>query len=218
MGQKRRRCSYCGTIIDITKANCALFDSPEQALVAVKEFNAARGGDEFQKAVERSRERYRSLLPDEPVDVEKIRTDEAQPILLGKQARLMTILNEEAMERPCALDRLEELCSANDLSWEWVEKTVQVLSDSGALIFPRPWEVQLVQAVDDAAPGQRVTKDVTSEIISFLRARKRKVRVDEIVEHFRKIGVQEESVESSLERLMRSGDIYQPSVGYVGLV
>ncbi len=218
INQKRRRCSYCGTIIDITRANRALFDGPEQALVAVKEFNAARGGDEFQKAVERSRERYKSLLPETLVDADKIATDDEQSPLLGKQARLMTILQEEAREKSCTLDHLEDLCAARGLDWEWVEKTIQKLSNNGALIFPRPWEIQLVQIEDDTSSKEMLRRDIASDIISFLRAQRGQARVDEIMEYFKERGISEASVESSLERLMRNGDIFQPKVGHVSLV
>jgi hypothetical protein len=218
VGQKRRRCSYCGTIIDITKANVALFDGPDQALVAVKEFNAARGGDEFQKVVERSRNRYRSLLPKEPVDADRIVINDEQLPLPGKQARLMSILQEEAREKPCTLDKLEEICTTQRLDWSWVEKAIQGLSNSGALIFPRPWEIQLMQTVEETFPEESVRRDVASEIIAFLKTHKRKARVDEIIDYFKERGISEESVDSSLERLMRSGDIFQPKVGYVSLV
>jgi hypothetical protein len=218
VGQKRRRCSYCGTIIDITRANIALFDGPEQALIAVKEFNAARGGDEFQKAVERSRDRYRSLLPEELVDADRIATDDEHLPPLGKQARLMSILQEEARERSCTLDRLEELCAAQGLDWEWVERTVQSLSNNGILIFPRPWEIQLVQINEDTSSEKMVRRDVASEIVSFIRAQKGEARVDEIMKYFMERGISEKSVESSLERLMRDGDIFQPKVGHVSLV
>ncbi|MHA1950984.1 MAG: hypothetical protein ACW987_14055 [Candidatus Thorarchaeota archaeon] len=95
-GQKRRRCSYCGTIIDITKAACALFDSPAQASNAVKEFNATRGGDEFQKSVDRSRERVLSLMPKETVKVSDISDGEKIPKPPGKRKRLLTLLEREA--------------------------------------------------------------------------------------------------------------------------
>lgn len=218
VGQKRRRCSYCGSIIDITKANCALFDGAQQAMDAVKEFNAARGGDEFQQAVERSKERYRSLLPKTPVDIDKMTTDDEQLVLPGKRARLIALLEEEAREKPCTLDRLEELSDARGLSWTWVEKMIQDLSNSGALIFPHPWEVRLVETTEDSSPKSVAERDVSVEIISFLKMRGERVRVDEIVRHFEKEGISEASVDSSLERLMRSGDIFQPTVGYVSLV
>ena len=218
INQKRRRCSYCGTIIDITRANRALFDGPEQALVAVKEFNAARGGDEFQKAVERSRERYKSLLPKTLVDVDKIANGDDQFPPLGKQARLMTILQGEAREKSCTLDHLEDLCAAQGLDWEWVEKTIQSLSNNGALIFPRPWEVQLVQIEEDTSSKEMARRDIAADIMSFLRAHRGKARVDEIMEYFKESGISEASVESSLERLMRKGDIFQPKVGHVSLV
>jgi len=218
VGQKRRRCSYCGKIIDIAKANRALFDGPKQALIAVKEFNAARGGDEFQKAVEQSRERIQSLMPDEPVDVDKITSDDEQVVLPGKRARLMTILEEEAKDKPCTLGRLEELCIDQGLSWVWVEKTIQSLSNAGALIFPRPWEVLLVETTKDTSPKNATRYDVTEEIISFLKTHERKARVIDIIRYFEGRGITEDSVNNSLEQLLRSGDIFQPIVGYVSLV
>jgi predicted transcriptional regulator len=218
VGQKRRRCSYCGTIIDINKANRALFDGPEQALLAVKEFNAARGGDEFHKAVERSRERFRSIMPDEPVDIDKTISNDEQVEIPRKRARLMALLEEEAKNKSCTLTRLEELCNAQGLSWTWVEKTIQGLSNAGTLLFPHPWEVRLVEITEDTLPKTSQILDISEEIISFLRTRKDKVRVNEVVRYFEGRGVSEDSVDSSLERLMRSGDIFQPAVGYISLV
>jgi hypothetical protein len=218
IGQRRRRCSYCGTIIDVTKANVALFDGTDQTMVAVKEFNASRGGDEFQKAVERSRERYQFLLPKEPVHTEEFASNDEQLHPAGRRARLISILQKEAHGGPCTIDHLEKVCSAQGLDWSWVENAIQSLSNSGALIFPHPWEVQLVHADEDTSPEESAKKDVASEIISFLKTRKRKARVDEIIDYFKEKGISEDSVDSSLERLIRSGDIFQPVVGYVSLV
>ena len=95
-GQKRRRCSYCGSIIDITKANLALFDSPQQASEAVKLFNASKGGDEFKDAVERSHDRIRDLMPSEHVSAEDITSKGEGPAPEGKRKRLMAILEKEA--------------------------------------------------------------------------------------------------------------------------
>lgn len=218
VNQKRRRCSYCGTIIDIAKANRALFDGPEQALIAVKEFNAARGGDEFQRAVEQSRERFRSLIPDKPVDIEKITSDEEMVPIPGKRTLLMAILEEEAKDTSCTLSRLEEICNAKGLSWAWVERTIQNLSNAGVLIFPRPWEIQLVETTVDTSPKIKAHHDVSEEIISFLKTREKNVRVIDIIHHFEQRGITEDSVNNSLEQLMRNGDIFQPVVGYVSLV
>lgn len=218
VGQKRRRCSYCGTIIDITKANVALFENQEQALIAVKEFNAARGGEAFQKAVEKSRDRYRVLLPEKPVDIDGFAVDEERVPLPGRRARLISILQEEATEKSCTLDRLEKLCQAQGLDWDWVERTIQGLSNNGTLIFPRPWEIQLVQTSEDTFPEEIVRKDVASEILSFLKANNGRVQINEIMKHFKDRGISEESIEASLEHLMRSGDIFQPKVGYVSIV
>jgi hypothetical protein len=157
-------------------------------------------------------------MPEEPVDIAKTISDDGQVEIPRKRARLMALLEEEAKDKPCTLNRLEVLCNAQGLSWAWVEKTIQSLSNAGALIFPRPWEVQLVKTAEDTPPTSPIIVDISGEIISFLKSSKGKVRVDEVVRYFKGRGVSEESVDSSLERLMRSGDIFQPAVGYVNLV
>jgi hypothetical protein len=215
-GQKRRRCSYCGSIIDITKANLALFDSPEQASAAVKAFNASKGGDEFEEAVERSRERIKALLPTKHVKVDDLASKGETPPE-GKRRRLMTILEKQARDSPCSLDLLEELTTADGLTWSWVEKQIEGLSNSGGLIFPRPWTVQLV-ITDEDDTQTTTTRDVSSEIIELLKKHEGSLKVKEIVQYFKKKGISEASVDSSLERLMRSGDIFQPTASSVSLI
>ncbi|TFG33803.1 hypothetical protein EU527_06590 [Candidatus Thorarchaeota archaeon] len=218
VGQKRRRCSYCGSIIDISKANLAVFDSPEQASAAVKEFNASKGGDDFKEAVERSRVRIKSLMPSRPINAKDITEGDDQPIPQGKRRILMALLEKEARGKSCSLDRLEELSEAKGLDWTWVEKQIEFLSNNGALIFPRPWTVQLVVAEEKENETVTSSKDVSNEIMKLLRGRGGKVRVDEIIQHFSEKGISETSIENSLERLMRAGELFQPSPGLVSII
>ncbi|MFW9846619.1 MAG: hypothetical protein ACFFD6_07720, partial [Candidatus Thorarchaeota archaeon] len=144
VGQKHRRCSYCGTIIDITKAASALFDSPEKASAAVKEFNASRGGEEFHEAVERSKDRVRALLPSKQVRKKDIFAKEEGELPSRKSQRLMKLLEKEAKTNPCSLDRIADVCSDYQLDWSWTEDQINKLANRGELIFPRPWMIQLV--------------------------------------------------------------------------
>jgi len=217
-GQKRRRCSYCGSIIDITKANLALFDSPDKASTAVKEFNASKGGSEFKDAVERSRERIKALMPSEHISEGDITSKSDEPAPEGKRRRLLAILENEACGKSCTLDRLEELTTEDGLAWSWVEKQVESLSTSGVLIFPRPWTVQLVTTEEAEIPSQLSSRDVSAEIIELLKKRGGPLKVDEIVRRLQKEGISEASVDSSLERLLRNGHIYQPTASSVNLV
>jgi hypothetical protein len=196
----------------------ALFDSPEQASAAVKEFNAAKGGTEFKDAVERSRERVKALMPSERVSAEDITSKDDEPAPEGKRRRLLSILDKEARGKSCSLDRLEELTTEDGLVWSWVEKQVESLANNGALIFPRPWTVQLVVTEEEEAPSQLTNKDVSLEIVELLRKTGGPMKVDQIVDHFETIGISEASVDSSLERLLRNGDIYQPTASSVNLV
>ena len=216
VGQKHRRCSYCGTIIDISKAATALFDTPKMASDAVKEFNASRGGDEFDLAVERSKERIRALLPKDPVKVEEISSsDTSTPP--GKRKRLMKLLQKEASRSQCSLDRIEELCPNYELDWKWVEGQLEGLSNSGVLIFPRPWSVQLVVTDDTTKSKETTSRDVTMEILSLLQESKEPLRVRDLVKRFGEKGISEKSVETSLEKLMQKGEIFEPRSGHVSL-
>jgi len=216
-GQKRRRCSYCGSIIDITKAVCAIFDSPEQASTAVKEFNAARGGDEFKRSVERSRERVLAFMPRETVTASEISDGETIVRPPGKRKRLMSLLENEASKAPISLDRIEELCTKYELDWNWVEGQLESLSNTGTLIFPRPWSVQLVVADQEESVDDTV-RDVTVDILAFLSELKDEIRIVNLIERFDEKGIGEASVVSSLEKLMQRGEIFEPRSGHVRLV
>ena len=217
VGQKRRRCSYCGTIIDISKAASALFDTPELASTAVKEFNASRGGDEFEKAVERSRERVLALLPKERVSAEDISSKEETERPPGKRKRLMKLLQKEARHTTCSLDKIEALCPEYELDWKWVEGQLEGLSNSGTLIFPRPWSVQLVVPDDTAEVRESTSRDVTVEILALLESQGKMVKVIDIISRFREQGISDKSVETSLEKLMQKGEIFEPKSGYVSM-
>ncbi|MFW9962925.1 MAG: hypothetical protein ACFFCX_05150 [Candidatus Sifarchaeia archaeon] len=217
-GQKHRRCSYCGTIIDITKAASALFDTPEMASKAVKEFNASRGGNEFEKAVERSRERVLALLPKERLSFEAVASKDELSKLPGKRERLMQLLHKEAKSKPSPLDRIEELCQDYELEWKWVEEQLEKLANNGTLIFPRPWSVQLVVREDMPKPIETTSKDVTGEILALLQGPEKILRVIDVIGSLKNKGISERAVETSLERLMQKGEIFEPKSGYISLV
>ncbi|MHA2004514.1 MAG: hypothetical protein ACW975_05130 [Candidatus Thorarchaeota archaeon] len=216
-GQKKRRCSYCGHIIDINKAACALFDTPEKASTAVKEFNASRGGDSFRKAVELSKEKVRALLPLEKLGVKDVveRTEDEQSS--GKSQRLLHLLEKEASEGACSLDRIAELCPEYELDWQWVEDQLNKLSNRGILIFPRPWTVQMVDVTPEESDKQPLV-DVTKAILERMQELGGEAKVDDMIEHFTLMGISQESVETSLDRLMNQGAIYVPKTGKIGLV
>lgn len=218
VGQKRRRCSYCGKIIDIRKAATALFETPQEASAAVKAYNASRGGEEFEKAVERSRERVRKLMPVESLEADDITdtTEEGPPE--GKRKRLMSLLKGEAASKPCALDRFEEVCERSGLDWTWVEEQLQNLANTGSVIFPRPWSIRLIVGGKKESTRDEKPRDITQEIIALLDRRGGKLPVNRLVVHFEEKGVSRESVLSSLDKLMQRGDIYEPRQGEVSLL
>ncbi|MGY5853795.1 MAG: hypothetical protein RTU92_09535 [Candidatus Thorarchaeota archaeon] len=217
ISQKRRRCSYCGKIIDIGKAARALFDTPETATAAVKEFNA-QGNEEFQKAVERSKDRIRALVPETRIDAEHLSEKISSGLPEGKMKRLMALLEREAKNADCALGRIEELCEKYQLEWAWVEDQLSKLSNSGVLIFPRPWTVRLVAIDDDDKKKDTIQVDVSKDILEILRKWGGSGTLTELVEHFREVAISQSSVESSLANLLSKGEIYEPKPGRVSLV
>ena len=146
----------------------------------MKEFNAARGGDDFQKSVDRSRERVLSLMPKETVKASDISDGERAPRQPGKRKRLMSLLEKEAKKAPISLDRIEVLCSKYELDWKWVEGQLEGMSNSGALIFPRPWSVQLVVAEDKDSENVAV-RDVTVDILALLSESNESIRMIDLI-------------------------------------
>ncbi|MFX0106871.1 MAG: hypothetical protein ACFE7R_01165 [Candidatus Hodarchaeota archaeon] len=217
-GQKRRRCSYCGKIIDIGKASCAVVDGPEQAAAAVKGFNASQGGNEFDLAVERSNEKLRALLPDETIIPTDITSGEDLDLPSGKMQRLLALIEKEATESPVSLDRIADLCPSYQLAWSWVEEQITKLANSGVLIFPRPWTIKLVQLAREENDTSGVSLDISKDIMDLLKQRGGKAKLEEIMQHFQELGIGQSSIESSLNRLMNQGLIFEPKPGFVTLI
>lgn len=215
-GQKRRKCSYCGKLINIKKAACAVFDGHDAASNAVKEFNAAKGGAEFEKAVEKTQEKLQALLPTEPIQLGEISEQDEISKVSGKGARLMKLLQKET-RKPCPLGKLEELCFKYNLEWNWVEKQLEKLSNSGQVIFPRPWQVQIVGQAERENDKAESIVDVSSEILELLQ-KKKSMKVSNLHKLFETKGISQESVDSSLDKLMKMGELYEPSQGTVKLI
>ena len=130
----------------------------------------------------------------------------------------MSILQRIAAGSPCPLDRMEDACIDAGLEWKWVENQLQGLANSGEIIFPRPWTVQYVSEMKSRTENESSHRDVSLDILVLLGETGRRMRLREIVEHFDERGISEESVLSSLEKLMRNGDIYEPLAGHVSLL
>ncbi|TFG15577.1 hypothetical protein EU537_00725 [Candidatus Thorarchaeota archaeon] len=219
LGQKRRKCSYCGKIINIENAASALFDSPQEAGTAVREFNASRGGGEFDEAVEKSRKRITELMPAERVSVDDISDKSGESLPSGKRRRLMMMLEREAKEAPCPLERIERLSKEYRLDWAWVEDQLNALGNTGELIFPRPWTIKLIKtAKKDKKDDNLISKDVSNEIMELLRENDGELNLEKILCHFKDKGISTSSVESSLDRLLHNGEIYTPRPSTICLI
>jgi DNA replicative helicase MCM subunit Mcm2 (Cdc46/Mcm family) len=86
------------------------------------------------------------------------------------------------------------------------------------VIFPRPWTVQLVKEKETVETRSDRTRDVTDAVMEMLRLQGGSARIQETIDYFEERGVSQASVESSLERLMRSGDIFEPKPGLITII
>ena len=217
LGQKRRMCSYCGKIIDISKASTALFDSPEAAAQAVRLYNAGESS-EFQEAVERTRDRIRHLLPPEGAQRDEIPPSGADDTLpSGKTQRLLLMLQDLAQEQPCGLDKIEEACPRYGLQWNWVERQIEKMISSGDLFSPRPWTVRYIGSGQTRKKRQR-REDVTKTILALVREHGGSMSVQEIVTIVGSRNVPEDAILDSLDRLLNEGWVFEPRKGIIKIV
>ncbi len=214
VGQKRRVCSYCGKIIDISKAATALFDDAQAAAEAVKQFNAGKDHD-FEDAVQRSRDKILRLMPSDRIAVKDIADDvQGESLPTGKTRRLLVLLEREARDQPCSLDDFAKVCTANGLEWSWVETQLEKLFTAGDVFYPTPWKIMYIKAPSKTKAKGAVV-DISNELLAYLREQDRDVSVKDLYARYAEMGVSEESVDASLERLMRKNEIYQPLPNFV---
>jgi LSD1 subclass zinc finger protein len=219
VGRKHRRCSYCGKIVNILKANVALFQDQHEAIAAVQKFNAS-GSDEFEKAVEHSRDKVRSLMPAQPIGIEELSREDSfsESIPAGRMNRLLALLETMARTAPCNLDDLKLASEKQMLEWDWVEQTLSKLADEGSVAFPRPWSVQMVRPSSEGGEKAVLRRDLTKEIRKLLQDNGGEMSVTAIGDHYEKAGISWESVEPSLNILLQTGIVFEPRPGVLRLV
>jgi hypothetical protein len=98
-----------------------------------------------------------------------------------------------------------------------VEKQLLKLSNSGQVIFPRPWQVQLVGQIEEETEARQSIIDVSNEILMVLEE-KGSMKIVDLWELFGTRGISQDSVDVSLEALMKKGEIFEPSQGTVKVV
>jgi DNA replicative helicase MCM subunit Mcm2 (Cdc46/Mcm family) len=59
------------------------------------------------------------------------------------------------------------------------------------------------------------SKDVTVEILALLQGPEKTLKVTDIIKRVSGQGISEQSVETSLEKLMQKGEIFEPKSGYI---
>ncbi|NHJ12579.1 MAG: hypothetical protein EAX95_02840 [Candidatus Thorarchaeota archaeon] len=159
----------------------------------------------------------KDLIPLSKLDASDVKSDLRRDLPSGKANRLMRLLEREAIDEPCTLDRIEVLCEDYQLEWIWVEDQLTKLANRGIIVFPRPWSIQLVQ--EASAGSASVTKmDISKEIKVLLRKSGGEMHFDELVKNFTSKGISRESIEGSLDQLMNRGEIYQPRSGLISLI
>jgi hypothetical protein len=158
-------------------------------------------------------------MPAERVSVDEISDSSGESLPSGKRRRLMMMLEREAKDTPCSLERIERFSKEYKLDWAWVEDQLNALGNTGELIFPRPWTIKLVKASKTSRKEENlISRDVSNEIIELLRENDGELNLEKILRHFKEKGISASSVESSLDRLLHNGEIYTPRPSTICLI
>ncbi len=225
INQKTRRCTYCNHIIKINPSQCQLVESIQKASELVKKYNAKKNTDEFRMAVESSRESILKIY-DYLEHQNTAATPESDTVYIsgGKSRTLFSLLIKYA-KQPVSLDYFRKISEQNKLDWQWVTESLEKLSHDGVIIFPRPWEIQLVS--EENLPGIKgetkskrkiSSKSLEHMIIQILETHSMPVKIRIIVEELIKYGYDEEEIRKIIDKMISNGIIYEPRIEWISLI
>ncbi|MFX0169243.1 MAG: hypothetical protein ACFE89_07805 [Candidatus Hodarchaeota archaeon] len=157
--QKTRLCVFCQRIFKIDPLNAVFVEDPETARTRVKLYQTGKHHKEFFTAVEKSREKIRSMIPENVVDIERLQEPKPERLTLSSRRReLERVLFQQARSKPVDLHVIEEACEKAGIPWSWAVTQIQMLIRSGHLIAPKPWQIKLV--AEDFKTGEKASKPV----------------------------------------------------------
>jgi hypothetical protein len=192
-------------------------ENAETARTQVKLYQTGKHHKDFMEAMEKSRDKIQSLIPDDTMDLEQLQDNKQgiQPVS-ARRRELDQVLSRCALSKPLDLHVLEKECLKVGLSWEWVAQQIENLIRSGHLISPRPWQVRLV--TDESQPTKQQGKQVSPTrlartIGNILRKSKKPLHQEELVSHLQEEAVSSSGIEEALNLLRSQGYVLKTSKG-----
>ena len=215
--QKTRLCVYCQRIFKINPLSAVFVENAETARTRVKLYQTGKHHKDFIDAMEKSREKIQSLIPENNMDLQQLQDNKhgIQPVS-ARRRELEQVLYQCARSKPLDLHILEKECLKVGLSWDWVIPQIENLIRSGHLISPKPWQVRLV--TDEISPTKKNGKEVSltqlaRKIGNFLQKSKSPLTQDELISHLQKEGVASTGIEEALNLLRSQGYVLKTSKG-----
>jgi hypothetical protein len=192
-------------------------DDANTARTRVKLYQTGKHHKEFMAAVEKSRDKVQSLIPDESVNVEELKEaqDTVQPVSTRRR-ELESILHKHARKDALDLQVLEQECLKAGIPWDWTVQQLEVLIRTGHLIAPKPWQVQLV--TDEISSGASQTRKVSVTKLAqllgnYLRESKASLSQATLANRLEEEGVSSAGIEEGLNLLRNQGYVLKTSSG-----
>jgi hypothetical protein len=192
-------------------------ENAEIAQTRVKLYQTGKHHKDFMEAMEKSRDKIQSLIPDTDMDIEQLQDDKQgiHPVS-ARRRELEQLLYRFARSKALDLHILEKECLKVGLSWDWVVQQIENLIRSGHLISPKPWQVRLV--TDEIQPTKQQGKKVSPTqlartIGNILRKSKKPLHQAELISHLEKEALSSTGVEEALNLLRNQGYVLKTSKG-----
>jgi hypothetical protein len=210
-------CVYCQKIFKINPLSAVFVDNATTARSRVKLYQTGKHHKEYMDAVEKSRDKIQTLIPEKDLNLEQLQ--DSKPIIQPASMRrreLERILYKRARKEPLNLQVLEQECLKVGIPWEWVVQQIESLIRSGHLISPKPWQVQLVTeeiGLPDSQAKKLSSTKLAQLLGSVLRDSSVPLSQDELVTHLEEEGVSSLGIEKALSLLRNQGYVLKTSTG-----
>lgn len=210
--QKTRLCVYCQRIFKVNPLNAQYVKQAEIARTRVKVYQTGKHHEEFQVAVEQSRDKVKSLLPSKEISAKSLQ-EKARILPSSARRRVFeTILHKYAGKEAVDLQIFEEECQKAGLPWSWASQQLEGLIRSGDIICPKPWQIRLVTSEtfdSNISEGQYTQSKLARRIGEIIRYAGTPVTHTQILQQFEKESIDISQIKQALEMLKNQGYIFK---------
>ena len=209
--QKTRLCVFCQRIFKIDPLNAIFEEDAITARTRVKLYQTGKHHKEFLAAMEKSRENIRALIPETPIEVEKLHDEKSNLLPVSSRRReFERILHDQAQNAPVDLQTIEKNCEKAGIPWSWAAKQIQILIRTGYLIAPKPWQIRLVSSDVSSTDAPLKSGNITvvvQKISDILRRASIPLNATEISEKLGHEAITRDNIEKALDLLRKQGYI-----------